>query len=103
MSHGPRSPLRIGYVVSMARGLQSFIYREVRELFAEGVDVHLFPTKVGPGPYRPDANWPVHKLSLSALVRTHFQTLMANSPRYLAVLREALVIRNEAKGHSTAM
>src|SRR5207245_309733 len=92
MSRNLSSPLRIGYVVSMAQGLQSFVYREVRELFADGVIVHLFPTKVGPGSYPPDAGWPVHKISLPALILTHFQTLMANSQRYLAVLREALVL-----------
>src|SRR2546428_1175322 len=92
MNQYPSPPLQIGYVVSMSHGLQSFVYREVRELFALGIVVHLFPTKVGPGPYAPDSGWPVHKLSLPALVRAHFQTLLANSGRYLAVLGEALFL-----------
>src|SRR5712692_7121361 len=92
MSQNPRSAFQVGYVVSMAQGMQSFVYREVRELFAQGVVVHLFPTKVGPGPYAPDASWPVHKPSLGALILTHIQTLLTNPQRYLAVLSEALVL-----------
>src|SRR2546422_4175277 len=76
----------------MAHGLQSFVYREVRELFAQGVVVHLFPTKVGPGPYPPNPSWPVHKLSLRALVSAHVQTLLDQPQRYLAVLSEDLVL-----------
>jgi glycosyltransferase involved in cell wall biosynthesis len=86
------SPLQVGYVVSMAMGLQSFVYREVRELYSLGVVVHLFPTKVGTGPYVPDSDWPVHRMNLQALVATHLQTLLANARRYLAVLCEAVVL-----------
>ena len=84
--------LQVGYIVSMADGLQSFVYREVRELLAQGVVVHLFPTKVGPGPYNPDAGWPVHRPSLPTLLLMHFQSLMTNSYRYLDVLREAFLV-----------
>jgi len=92
MIEDPRAPFQIGYVVSMAQGLQSFVYREVRELFAQGVVVHLFPTKIGPGPYLPDPTWPVHKPSLRSLVCTHLQTLLAHPQLYLAVLTEALLL-----------
>src|SRR5437879_2382019 len=92
MNHDPSPPLQVGYIVSMAHGLQSFVYREVRELLTHGVVVHLFPTKVGPGPYAPDDGWPVHRPSLSTLLTMHFQTLMTNPRRYLAVLREALLL-----------
>src|SRR5437867_3922371 len=92
MNQNRNPPLQIGYVVSMAQGLQSFVYREVRELFAHGMIVHLFPTKVGRGPYEPDAGWPVHKLSLRALVLTHLRSLSANPGRYLEVMSEALLL-----------
>ncbi len=84
------SPLKVAYVVSMAMGLQSFVYREIRELVSLGVIVHLFPTKVGSGPYLPDADWPVHRPTVRSIGMAHFQLLMADSQTYLEVLFEAL-------------
>jgi len=82
--------LKIAYIVSMATGLQSFVYREVRELASLGVIVHLFPTKIGPGPYVPDADWRVHKPTLLSIVVANFQVLVVDLRKYLSVLVEAL-------------
>src|SRR5437879_13124005 len=91
MNHDPSPPLQVGYIVSMAHGLQSFVYRDVRALLTHGVVVHLFPTKVGAGPYAPDDGWPVHRPSLSTLLTMHFPTLLPNPRLYLRVLPEALL------------
>jgi len=90
MNRNVDSRLKVAYVVSMAMGLQSFVYREVRELVSLGVIVHLFPTKVGPGPYPPDADWPIHKPTFRSIGVAHFRTLIGDSRRYLSVLFEAL-------------
>jgi len=84
------SPLKVAYVVSMAMGLQSFVYREVRELLSLGVIVHLFPTKAGSGPYLPDADWPVHRPTVRSIGMAHFRLFIADSQTYLEVLFEAL-------------
>ena len=84
------SPLKVAYVVSMAMGLQSFVYRELRELVSLGVIVHLFPTKTGSGPYLPDVDWPVHRPTIRSIGTAHFRIFIADSQTYLAVLFEAL-------------
>jgi colanic acid/amylovoran biosynthesis glycosyltransferase len=81
----------LAYVVSMAQSLHSFVYREVRELRGTGVSVHLFPTKVGPGPYEPPSSWPVHRASMFAAVSAHIRCLTRDPIRYLKAVREALI------------
>lgn len=85
--------LRIAYIVSMATGLHSFVFREIRELVSHGVQVQIFPTKVGAGPYLPAKEWPTHQLTLRALVHAHLWLLVAWPRRYLEVLMEAARFR----------
>src|SRR5437773_2287993 len=81
--------LRIAYVVSMASGLHSFVYREVRELVSLGVDVRLFPTQIGPGPYAPMADWPVDQPTPLGLIRGHARFLRTQFRKYIGALWEA--------------
>jgi colanic acid/amylovoran biosynthesis glycosyltransferase len=97
MSVGPDSPpesggsrLSLAYIVSMASGLHSFVFREIRELTAMGVIVHLFPTKVGPGPYPPRADWPVHPPAARSLLGAHMTQLLSRPREYLSALGEAV-------------
>src|SRR2546430_854186 len=85
--------LRVAYVVPMGNGLHSFIHREIRELCSLGVEVHIFPTKTGTGPYPPMASWPVHRVRLVPLATAHLRTLIRSPARYLEVLREAIGFR----------
>jgi len=89
-SGAARGALTVAYVVSMTAGLHSFVFREIRELYALGVSVRLFPTQVGSGPYMPPATWPLDRLTPMGFVRAHLRMLRRRFRRYLASLREAL-------------
>jgi colanic acid/amylovoran biosynthesis glycosyltransferase len=82
-------PLNVAYVVPMGGGLHSFVFREVRELQALGVRVHLFPTKVTQGPYWPRPDWPVHIASPLKAAISHVRVFFRDPARYLSVLLEA--------------
>jgi len=88
--NAPR-PLTVAYIVPMGDGLHSFVYREIRELLSMGVNVHLFPTKTGPGPYEPSASWPVHSARPLAVVAANVRRLVRCPKRYTKALTEAVV------------
>ena len=82
--------LTVAYVVSMADGLQSFVYREIRELRSTGVSVILLPTRIGSGPYQPPVDWPVARATLVRIIAAHLRFLAHDSGGYWRVLSEAL-------------
>ncbi|TMI55975.1 glycosyltransferase family 4 protein [Candidatus Bathyarchaeota archaeon] len=69
------STLGVAYVVPMGGGIHSFVFREVRELQKLGVQVHLFPTKVGEGPYQARPDWRVHAFDPLQALGCHFRLL----------------------------
>src|SRR2546422_9164995 len=71
--------LTVAYVVSMADGLQSFVYREIRELRSTGVSVILLPTRIGSGPYQPPVDWPVARATLVRIIAAHLRFLAHDS------------------------
>ena len=81
--------LNVAYVVPMGGGLHSFVFREVRELQALGVRVHLFPTKVTQGPYWPRPDWPVHTASPFQAAISHVRVFFRDPVSYLSAIREA--------------
>jgi len=85
--------LRVAYVVSMATGLHSFVYREIRELRENGVGVILLPTKIGAGPYPPSADWPVERLTALRALASHWRMLVRDNRRYVTALLEAIRMR----------
>jgi len=46
--------MKIAYILSMKFGIQSFTYREIKELIMNGLKITLFPTKFYTGPYMPN-------------------------------------------------
>ena len=59
----------IAYIVSMINGLESFIYREVDELYSKGFPITLFATKFKKGDiYSPKENWPYYTFSIPKLI-----------------------------------
>lgn len=86
----PTRSLAVAYVIPMGSGLHSFVFREIRELVNNGVSVHLFPTKIGVGPYHPEPAWPVHRATPSLAAVAHLRSLLRNPKRYLSTLLEAL-------------
>jgi len=83
------SNLKVAYVVSMTHGLQSFVYREIRELRSHGVLVVVLPTRVGRGPYMPPKDWPVDRPTLTRVVGAHLRFVKDSAGRYLRILVEA--------------
>jgi glycosyltransferase involved in cell wall biosynthesis len=49
--------MKIGYVISIRTGMDSFVYREVDELIKMGLEIVLFPTKYNKGVYMPKEIW----------------------------------------------
>jgi len=92
MSNPQEDSLKVAYVVPMGNGLHSFVFREIRELRSCGVDIHIFPTKVGDGPYGPSQSWPIHAVRPLPLVVAHLRSLVQRPAKYLEVLREAVVL-----------
>lgn len=60
--------LKMGYIVSMKKGFNSFIYNEIKELMKRGIDIIIYPTKFGFGPYLPEQNWNVYNYSKIRMV-----------------------------------
>jgi glycosyltransferase involved in cell wall biosynthesis len=73
----------------MKRGLPSFIHREIGELFALGMEVVLYPTKRGRGPYMPEPHWPVRAATPGRVLWHHLLTFLTSPWKYVSLLVEA--------------
>lgn len=82
--------MRVAAIVSMKRGLEHFVYRELRSLEAQGFDVALLPTKQGPGLYEPPPSWDVRRWRPLAVLAAQPVCLLRAPAAYLRLLREAL-------------
>lgn len=61
----------IAYIVSMINGLESFIYREVDELYGKNFPITLFATKFKKGDiYSPKKEWPYYTYPVINLLLT---------------------------------
>jgi len=90
----PQAGKRIAYVLSMKGGLPSFNHREISDVVARGYQVHIFPTKVTEGLYRPKEEWPVHRPSAARASACFFYWLFRRPSVLLGIVREAS--RNKA-------
>ena len=86
----PRRALKLAYVVSMTHGLHRFVFREIRELLSMGLSIHLFPTKVGQGPYAPPTGTILHRAMPRQVLGSHVWWLVRDPARYLSVLLESV-------------
>jgi glycosyltransferase involved in cell wall biosynthesis len=82
--------LNLAYITSMKHGLSAFNYREIEELTKRGVNVFLFPTKYGTGPYMPtkDQECYVYKPYKVLLKQSFF--FMRNPIKYSKIVAEAI-------------
>lgn len=83
-------PMRVGVIASMKKGLEHFIYRELRLFSAQGIAISLFPTKYGPGLYMAEKEWRLHRWSPLAVLMAQVVCFVRAPLRYLQLLREAL-------------
>lgn len=84
--------MEIGVIATMKRGLELFVYRELRCLAARGDGVHLFPTRRGRGLYGPDPGWRLHAWGPLAVILAQPQRLLGAPALYLRLLGEALAL-----------
>lgn len=82
--------MHIGVIASMKKGLEHFIYREVRELANQGATISLFPTKHATGLYNPLPDWSVHSWSASSVILCQPWRFLSMPLRYLTALLTAL-------------
>jgi glycosyltransferase involved in cell wall biosynthesis len=85
--------MRIGAIVSMKQGLESFVYRELTQFSRQGLAISLFPTKAHPGLYNPSAAWSVHRWSAAGILGQHLAGFLRAPLTYLRLLAEALQTR----------
>jgi glycosyltransferase involved in cell wall biosynthesis len=85
--------MRIAVIATMKKGLEHFIYRELTFLTAHGIDISLFPTKLGPGLYAARPEWKLQRWSALAVILLQPYFLLRAPLRYLRLLSEALSSR----------
>lgn len=85
--------MRVAVIASMKRGLEHFIYRELTVFARAGVDISLFPTKYGPGPYGAEPGWKLHRWNPFIVLLMQPLFLLRAPRQYLRGLREALRFR----------
>jgi glycosyltransferase involved in cell wall biosynthesis len=82
--------MHVGVIASMKKGLEHFIYREVRELANAGASISLFPTKHARGLYMPDADWSVVYWKVWAVLLCQPWRLARMPVRYVTTLSMAI-------------
>jgi colanic acid/amylovoran biosynthesis glycosyltransferase len=82
--------MHLAVVASMKKGLEQFIYREIRALAANGATISLFPTKHGPGLYNPPPEWRVHRWHMAAVLLSQPWRFLRAPMRYAATLAQSI-------------
>ena len=83
--------MKIAYIVSIGKGLESFIYREIEEMTLRGVKIVLFATKYSENDiFSPKKDWKVHKLNKMAIIMSFFSALLWRPLSTINLIKEAL-------------
>jgi glycosyltransferase involved in cell wall biosynthesis len=86
--------MNIGIIVSMKKGLEHFVYRELREFSAQGHVLHLFATKHHAGLYNPEPIWNLKTWNLPSVLFSQLYGLVAYPLKYFRLLREAITTQS---------
>ncbi|MEQ8676912.1 MAG: glycosyltransferase family 4 protein [Aggregatilineales bacterium] len=82
--------MRVGVIASMKRGLEHFVYRELRIFDKSGVKISLFPTKYKKDHYNAHDNWELNNWrALNVVLKQPFYFLRKPT-LYIKILRVAL-------------
>jgi glycosyltransferase involved in cell wall biosynthesis len=87
------SNMRIGVIATLKRGIEHFIYRELRFLEKEGFSISLYPTKNGYGLYNPDPTWSCYRWHVWDILLAQPSRLLRAPLQYLNILYEAIQYR----------
>jgi colanic acid/amylovoran biosynthesis glycosyltransferase len=85
--------MRIGVIVSMKKGLDHFVYRELTLFAAAGLAISIFPTKLRPGLYNARSEWKLLRWNAIAVVLLQPYFALRSPLKYLRLFREAVSIR----------
>ncbi len=82
--------MKIAYIVSIGKGLESFIYREVDEMMKRGLDITLFATKYNPNDiFSPKKEWKVEKINLFSMFISIFVYLFSKPLQTINLLQSS--------------
>jgi glycosyltransferase involved in cell wall biosynthesis len=82
--------MHIGVIASMKKGLEHFVYRELRAFTALGCSISLFPTKYRTGLYNAMKEWRLYRWHPLSVILWQPYLFLRAPIRYLRILWEAL-------------
>ncbi len=84
----------VAYICSMKRGLASFIYREIENLFDRGAEVIIFTTKYSIGLYMPKKEWKCFPLKKVRTILCQPLRFAKNPFSYLKLLCHSIATKS---------
>ncbi len=82
--------MKVAYIVSIGKGLESFIYREVEEMIKRGIDITLFSTKYNPNDiFSPKEEWKVEKINLFSMFISFVVYLFSKPVQIIQLLQSS--------------
>lgn len=83
--------IKTAYIVSIGKGLESFIYREVEEMLKRGVEITLYATKYNPNDiFSPKKEWKVEVINYSKLISSFWLNLLKNPIKTIGLVQSAI-------------
>ena len=82
--------MKIGYILTMRKGLPAFVYREVSGLLELGHEVLLYITRSGRGPYMPQDNWQTRRWNFINIMTGAFLEILRSPLRFFKLLALAV-------------
>lgn len=81
--------MRVGVVASMKRGLEHFVYRELKIFDQVGAQISLFPTKFKQDHYNAQPGWELHSWRAPVVALMQIIYFIRNPGLYIETFREA--------------
>src|SRR5262245_33794192 len=85
--------MHIGVIVSMKKGLELFVYRELSVFTEQGHSISLFPTKYQRGLYNAKEAWAVQRWHPLAVIFSQPYFFLRSPFKYMSLFWEALTTR----------
>ncbi|MBT5491037.1 glycosyltransferase family 4 protein [bacterium] len=83
--------MKSAYIVSIGKGLESFIYREVEEMKKRDVDITLYATKYNPNDiFSPKKEWKVEVISYLQIIIAFLRNLISRPFKTIKLLKTAI-------------
>lgn len=83
--------MKSAYIVSIGKGLESFIYREIEEMENRGIKISLFATKYKGGDiFSPKVGWDVERLSYFRIFPAMFYFLFSRPNLFFQLVKQSI-------------